>query len=83
SSPIAVKEIELNEYKRRAIAENVPDPMKYLRFLMGEGKINHTESGLGNDNELVNPGQSLWKWKTVSEYAKEVNGRPWADYDWP
>ena len=83
SSPIAVKEIELNEYKRRAIAENVPDPMKYLRFLMGEGKIDHTESGLGNDNELVNPGQSLWKWKTVSEYANEVKGRPWADYDWP
>ena len=20
-----------------------------------------------NDNELVNPGQSLWKWKTVEE----------------
>ena len=32
-----------------------------------------------NDNELVNAGQSKWKWKTIEEYAEEVNGLPRED----
>ena len=23
-----------------------------------------------NENELVNPGESLWKWKTINEFAE-------------
>jgi hypothetical protein len=34
---------------------------------------------LGNQNELVNPGEGLWKWKTMREYAKETKGGPWTD----
>lgn len=46
------------------------------RFIIAEGKLDHSKD---NQNELVNPGESLWKWKTVDQYAKEVKGRPWCD----
>ena len=82
SSPIQIKEIDLDDFKQKAVAEGTQDPAKCLRFLMGEGKIDHTMSGLGNDNELVNPSQRNWQWKTVAQYAKETGGRPWADLDW-
>lgn len=29
-----------------------------------------------NHNELVNPGESKWKWKTMEEYAEETDGMP-------
>lgn len=29
-----------------------------------------------NHNELINPGQLKWKWKTMEEYAEEVDGMP-------
>ena len=82
SSPIQIKEIDIDTFKRKAVAEGTQDPAKCLRFLMGEGKIDHTKSGLGNDNEVVNPTQRNWHWKTVAQYAEETNGRPWADFDW-
>ena len=59
------------EFKAKTIAENSPNPMAYLRFLMGDGSIDHSASGLGNDNELLNSGETLWKWKTVKDLAKE------------
>ena len=81
SSPIQIKEIDLDDFKKKAVAEGTQDPAKCLRFLMGEGKIDHTMSGLGNDNELVNPDQQNWTWKTVAQYAKETSGRPWVELD--
>ena len=61
SSPIQIKEIDLDDFKQKAVAEGTQDPAKCLRFLMGEGKIDHTMTGLGNDNELVNPSQRNWQ----------------------
>ena len=40
------------------------------------GNLDFSQS---NDNELVNPGQSKWKWKTIEEYAEEVDGMPRED----
>ena len=34
---------------------------------MGEGKMDFGET---NDNELVNPGGSLWTWKSVEDYVR-------------
>lgn len=79
---IEVRELGLQKFKGEVIAEGTEDPSKYLRFLMGEGKINHTAAGLGNDNEIVNPSETLWKWKTMSDLAAETKGRPWADIEW-
>lgn len=82
AEPIQVTEISLQAYKTEATATASWDPAKCLRFLMGEGKINHTVDGLGNDNELVNPDQ-LWKWTRLDGLAAKCNGRPWGDYVWP
>lgn len=29
-----------------------------------------------NHNELVNPGESVFKWTTIADYAKKTNGKP-------
>jgi hypothetical protein len=36
---------------------------------MGEGKMDWSSH---NDNELVNPEQSVWKWKTVKMRVEEM-----------
>ena len=38
------------------------------RVNIAEGKQDFTE----NDNELVNPGQKLWKWKTVDDVLRSI-----------
>ncbi|KAJ5544809.1 hypothetical protein N7535_006803 [Penicillium sp. DV-2018c] len=81
---IDVREVPYEEYKRVTTAkEDSWDPAAYLRFLMADGRIDHTVNGLGSDNEFVNPGQRLWKWKTMEDLARETGGRPWKDTVWP
>ncbi|KAJ5203177.1 hypothetical protein N7449_005256 [Penicillium cf. viridicatum] len=70
-------------YKKETTAEPSWRPAAYVWFLMGDGGIAHTPAFLGDDNELVNPGQRLWKWKTVEYLAKETNGQPVQDVVWP
>ncbi|KAJ5190368.1 uncharacterized protein N7498_009353 [Penicillium cinerascens] len=82
AGPIQVTEISLQNYKEEATATTSWDPAKYLRFLMGEGKINHTTDGLGSENELVNP-DGLWTWTSLVDLAAESNGRPWKEFAWP
>lgn len=82
SSTIKIQERDIEAFKNKAMGSRSADPSQFLRFLMGEGKINHTTSGLGNDNNLVNPNEKFWKWKTMTDYAKETKGRPWADSQW-
>lgn len=72
---IKISVLDLQKFKTEAIIEDTLDPLKYLRFLMGEGKINHDKDGLGNDNEVVNPGEKNWKWKTLEDMAKELKGK--------
>ncbi|RAK98287.1 isoflavone reductase family protein [Aspergillus ibericus CBS 121593] len=80
---IQVTEIDLQQYKEEATAKESKDPARFLRFLMGENRINHTEAGLGNDDELVNPDQRAWKWETLVDLAKQTHGQPWKDFVWP
>ncbi|GLA69227.1 hypothetical protein AtubIFM55763_008410 [Aspergillus tubingensis] len=86
---IEVVEVALEGYKREVLEgmKESWDPAPYLRFLMGEGKIMHTArdggGGLGDDRELVNPGERLWKWETLRDLARREAGRPWGDYVWP
>lgn len=49
---------------------------RVFRMSAKGGNIDFSER---NDNELVNPGESKWKWKTIEEYAKEVDGMPRED----
>lgn len=73
---IQIKEIELEPFKKEVTKKTEGDPAAFIRFVMGEGKLDFSQ----NENELVNPGEKLWKWKTVEEYAKEVDGKPWIEY---
>lgn len=73
---IEVTSIDYDEYRKKTIEEGSLYPAKYLRFLMGDGRLDHSDTGLGNKNELVNPGGKSWKWKTMEEFAKETGGRP-------
>ncbi|KAJ5753604.1 uncharacterized protein N7511_007757 [Penicillium nucicola] len=80
---IEVTETPLQKYKAETTRTTSWDPANYLRFLMGEGKINHTVGHLGCDNELVNPKQELWQWRKLTDLAKETKGQPWKDLPWP
>lgn len=80
---IEITEVELKKYKEETTSKPSWEPSMYLRFLMGEGKINHTAASLGNSNELVNPNQKSWKWVTLVDLAKENKGKPWKDFPWP
>jgi len=47
-------------------------PAEHIRILMGEGKMDFSAD---NHDELVNPKEKLWKWKTVDDFIEETNGK--------
>jgi len=49
---------------------------RVFRMAASGGNLDFSEK---NDNELVNPKESRWKWKTIEEYAREVKGMPRED----
>ncbi|GLI75908.1 hypothetical protein PoHVEF18_004174 [Penicillium ochrochloron] len=83
AGPIEVSEIPLQEYKKKVTSASSWDPAQYLRFLMGENKINHSAGALGDDNELVNPNGELWKWENLTDLARGTGGKPWKNFPWP
>jgi hypothetical protein len=78
---IEVATVPLGPYKASVIKEGSDRLEKYMRFLMGEGKIDHSVEGLGSSNEIINPEQKYWKWKDMEDLAIETQGKPWEDYD--
>jgi hypothetical protein len=84
SGDVELKTVELDSYRDKALGRQYEDrgAIVCLRFVMGDGRVDYRpkeEGGLGNDNELVNPGQSQFVWKTVGDLARETNGRPNSD----
>ena len=77
------EQTDMADFKMRAVHTPSPDPAQWIRFLMGEGKINHSSKGMGNDNNVVNPDQKSWKWKTLTALGNDAGGRPWKDIEWP
>lgn len=81
---ITVSEMAWEPFHNATISRGETDPNPYLRFLMGENKIDHSPgSKLGCENELVNPGERLWKWKTLTDLARETHGKPFPDAEYP
>jgi len=69
---VEVKTINYEEYKASLPKDgNFPG---YLRLVIGNGSSDFTKT---NSNELLNPGQSLWKWETFEEYATKTKGSLW------
>jgi hypothetical protein len=77
---IKVSQIDLDRFKKEVVETNDKDPAPYVRFLMGEAKIQNTKDAAGCNNEYVNPGVGKWRWKTLSDLARETGGKPWASY---
>jgi hypothetical protein len=46
------------------------------RVVLMTGGTGSLDFSRQNDNDLVNPGESRRKWKTVEQFAKAFGGRP-------
>ncbi|KAM0549196.1 hypothetical protein ACHAPJ_009505 [Fusarium lateritium] len=79
---IHVTSVPLESYKAGVLARPSPTPERYLRFLMGEGKIHHSVDGIGNQNDIVQTTEGLLIWTPMSQMAKETHGRPWVEAEW-
>lgn len=44
------------------------------RILFGEKKLDFSKD---NHNEIVNPAERVWIWKTMEVYAEESEGKGW------
>ncbi|OAG41164.1 hypothetical protein AYO21_04544 [Fonsecaea monophora] len=78
---IELKSVELEAFRNRVLNRQYEDrgPIVCLRFIMGDGRADYRtteEGGLGNDNDLVNPDQRHFVWKTMRDLAVETKGRP-------
>jgi hypothetical protein len=79
---IQVSTIDLAPYKQQVLESPSNALERYLRFLMGEGKIDYSTAGVGNSNNIVNKHEAMWKWRSMEDLAREQGGRPWADVQW-
>ncbi|KAG8946289.1 hypothetical protein FRC04_011919 [Tulasnella sp. 424] len=66
-------EFEVKEVSDAPFREKIEegDFVAALRYSYGKG---HVDLTTGTSNELVNPGEELWKWETVEEYVKKTKG---------
>ncbi|GBE78915.1 putative pinoresinol-lariciresinol reductase 3 [Sparassis crispa] len=71
---IVLKSEDLENFKKSTQEAFPHDPKAslapYLRLAMAEGEL---DLSVDNNNDLVNPDQSVWKWKTVEDFARENN----------
>lgn len=67
---IEVKTTDAAETKQKVI-DNPADLLSLIKYIFGSGLMDFSNE---NDNELINPGESLWKWKTVADAVKENKG---------
>ncbi|EGG09871.1 uncharacterized protein MELLADRAFT_115704 [Melampsora larici-populina 98AG31] len=72
---IKVETIPLESFKAELDKPPEISMLAWLRFLISDGKL---DFGSDNHNKLVNP-NSVWKFTTLEEYIKSVNGRPFCN----
>jgi len=65
-------EVHKQRVKERQQNEHGRSVMGHLWILMAEGKMDFTAE---NDNELINPNQGVWKWKSMEDYVRSVDGK--------
>ncbi|KAI0675004.1 NAD(P)-binding protein [Trametes maxima] len=69
-----VPRAEIKSEDREALKEHIrQDPGKhftdYVHVMIGEGRADFSTD---NTNELINPAESLWKWKTIEDHVREL-----------
>jgi hypothetical protein len=71
---VLVESVDGPSFKRNTLESEDQNPYPYLRFLMGDGSIDYrakSRGGLGNDNELINPKETKFQWKTLLDLLYE------------
>ncbi|KAI0797753.1 hypothetical protein C8Q75DRAFT_17554 [Abortiporus biennis] len=73
---ITIKSERIETFKAQLVKDiqenpNIP-PLGHLRLLMAEGGLDFTSD---NSNELVNPDGTVWTWKTVETFVREIKGK--------
>ncbi|EGX90723.1 isoflavone reductase family protein [Cordyceps militaris CM01] len=82
ADPIKITSLPLEPYRKEVMAKPTPTPERYLRFLMGQGKIDHSAEGMGNHNYLFERDDLRVNWQTCTDLARESRGVPWRDTEW-
>ncbi|KAJ4152729.1 hypothetical protein LMH87_009252 [Akanthomyces muscarius] len=59
---VEVTHVPLESYKAGVLARPSPTPERYLRFLMGEGKIDHSAEPMGDQNYLLQVVETELTW---------------------
>ncbi|KAI0324699.1 NAD-P-binding protein [Cubamyces sp. BRFM 1775] len=68
SAEIEVRDVgELKEEIRRGASGKTF--YEYIKVVIGEGKVDFSAD---NANELVNPGEKFWRWKTVEDHVRAL-----------
>ncbi|KAG9019440.1 hypothetical protein FRB90_002263 [Tulasnella sp. 427] len=67
---IEVKTTDAAEMKRK-FSENPADLLSLIKYVFGSGLMDFSRE---NNNELVNPGEAFWKWKSVTDAVRENKG---------
>lgn len=78
---VDIRTVLLEGYREKVLARQYEErsPFPYIKLIMALGLADwrpQGDGGWGNDNELMNPGGSLWKWKIIRDLALETSGRP-------
>ncbi|RPD57559.1 NAD(P)-binding protein [Lentinus tigrinus ALCF2SS1-6] len=63
-----IRSRSLEQFNNNLKANPNDNVLDYIWVLIGQGKLDFSGE---NANELVNPGQSLWKWKTVEDQLRD------------
>ncbi|OAA71139.1 isoflavone reductase family protein [Cordyceps fumosorosea ARSEF 2679] len=83
SPTIQVTSVPLPPFKDKVLAEPIQTPERNLRFLMGDGKIDHSLQGMGNQNSVIENAQDGdFTWRKIESIAEATKGLPWADTPW-
>jgi hypothetical protein len=75
---VGLRGVDLEGYKSRVLGKAYEDraPVPFVRLIMAMGLGDYRPEVWGNDNEIVNPGETLWRWKGIRDLAEETGGRP-------
>ncbi|KAI0628748.1 hypothetical protein C8Q77DRAFT_1161782 [Trametes polyzona] len=59
----------VKERLRQSPGKTFIDLIPYIRVVVGQGRADFSSA---NSNELINPGETLWKWRTIEDHVREA-----------
>jgi len=65
---VEVKTIDVADFRKTLKTDDPNHFIPWLRVALGKGWMNFSGT---NDNELINPGETFWKWKKLEPFLEE------------